>query len=395
MVFPQVLISLVGAWRRKLKGPTFCIELSRDSRGVWHRNDPIDYDNSVFMAQFIITITAYVILRFLLKPLRQPKFVCSILAGIVASRQVMRLTKIFPENSFPHEEILLKGFSSFLFAAGLSLTRFPNVVYAFDELNIMTSDLGQLATSTSMLCELFVWMRMLMSAYSIGNLKLLWAVLAISASLLVIFGVIGRAIRLIIQKKPEGKPVHELYILSILVGALVIACLTDLIGSLQFGVILFGLVIPNGPPLGSTLTEKIELIAMELFMPMFYADVGYSVDIASINMNNTRKIILLMITGARAKLVGAILCASCSKIRLSHSVLLGLMLNIGGPFDIFLFNRWGATKVGVVFIGGPHDREALALAIRMVGRSDVSATVFRIVLREVARMQTGYGQGDR
>lgn len=317
----------------------------------------------------------------------------------------MRLTKIFPENSFPHEEILLvrtvgalgtlyilfltavktdvtvigrlmkkasfigftsinmstaiillmvhilnlpgiqKGFSSFLFAAGLSLTRFPNVVYAFDELNIMTSDLGQLATSTSMLCELFVWMRMLMSAYSIGNLKLLWAVLAISASLLVIFGVIGRAIRLIIQKKPEGKPVHELYILSILVGALVIACLTDLIGSLQFGVILFGLVIPNGPPLGSTLTEKIELIAMELFMPMFYADVGYSVDIASINMNNSRKIILLMITGALAKLVGAIIAASCSKIRLSHSVLLGLMLNIRGPFDIFLFNRWRATKV--------------------------------------------------
>lgn len=57
-------------------------------------------------------------------------------------------------------------------------------------------------------------------------------------------------------------------------------------------------MIPNGPPLGSTLTVKIELIAMELFMPMFYADVGYSVDIASINMNNSRKIILLMITGA-------------------------------------------------------------------------------------------------
>lgn len=44
-----------------------------------------------------------------------------------------------------------------------------------------------------------------------------------------------------------------------------------------------------------------------------------------------------------------------------------------------------SCKVGVVFIGGPHDREALALAIRMVGRSDVSVTVFRIVLREVVK----------
>lgn len=82
--------------------------------------------------------------------------------------------------------------------------RFPNVVYAFDELNISTSDLGQLAMSTSMLCEVYVWVRMMMDVYFKSDSIILWAVSSALALLLIIFGVVGRLIRLIIRKMPEG-----------------------------------------------------------------------------------------------------------------------------------------------------------------------------------------------
>ncbi|KAK3422669.1 hypothetical protein EUGRSUZ_G03095 [Eucalyptus grandis] len=397
-------VPFLGGWVKNLQEPIYCIDVVRDKRGLWRGKNPIDDAFTVFISQFVIITAAYVMFRFLLKPLRQPKFVCSVLAGIVASPQVMELTKLFPEKSFPHEEILLvrtvgalgatyilfltavktdvtvverllkkalfigfasvnmstaiifllvrkmnlpgvhKGFFVFLFAGGISLVRFPNVVYAFDELNISTSDLGQLAMSTSMLCEVYVLARMMMDVYFKSDSITFWAVSSALALLLIIFGVVGRLIRLIIRKTPEGQPLHDLCILSISIGALLIAFLADMIGTLPFGVIIFGLVIPHGPPLGSALTEKVELVAMEIFMPMFYVGVGYSVDLASINMTNSRKIILAMIAGALAKLVGATLAALCCKIRLRHSVLLGLLLNIRGPFDLFLFLRWTAEK---------------------------------------------------
>ncbi|KAF8036851.1 hypothetical protein BT93_C2542 [Corymbia citriodora subsp. variegata] len=407
MVPPRVVTPVKGDWRHKLnlKGPIYCVDALRDSIDIWEVNGTIEYAFSVFMGQFMITIMAYVTFRFLLKPLRQPKFVCSILAGIVASPQVMHLAKIFPDNSFPHEEMLVvrttaalgtmyilfltavktdvtvigrllkkalfigftgiimsagaiyllvrhlnlpgmeKGFFSLVFAVGISLSRFPNVVYAFDELNISTSDLGQLAMSASMLSEVYVWMRMMMEVYLRSQTALLWAVLGALALSLVVLRVIGPAIRLIIRKMPEGKPVHELFILSILVGALVIGFLSDMLGLLPFGVIIFGLVIPNGPPLGSTLTEKTELMAWEILMPMFYVAVGYRIDIASIDMNNFKKVILVMMTGALGRLLGVMLAALCCKMRLRHGVLLGLMLNIRGPFDVFIFQRWVATDV--------------------------------------------------
>ncbi|KAF8036852.1 hypothetical protein BT93_C2543 [Corymbia citriodora subsp. variegata] len=405
MLPPQVVNYVEGDAQHKhnLKGPTYCIETLRDSGGIWHVSSAIEYTHPVFMGQFMITTMAYMMFRFLLKPLRQPKFVCSVLAGIVASPQVMQLAKIFPGNTFPHEEILVvrtiaalgtmyilfltavktdvtvirrllkkalfigfasiimsagaiylliqqlnlpgmeKGVFSLVFAVGVSLSRFPNVVYAFDELNITTSDLGQLAMSASMLSEIYVWVRMIMEVYLISRSKLLWAVLGALALSLVILGVIGPAIRLIIRKMPEGKLVHELLILSILVGTMVIGFLSDMLGSLPFVVIIFGLVIPNGPPLGSTLTEKTELMVWQILMPMFYTAVGYRIDIASMDMNSFGKVILLMMTGALGRLIGVTLAALCCKMRLRHGVLLGLMLNIRGPFDIFIFQRWVAT----------------------------------------------------
>lgn len=65
------------------------------------REKPIDDAFSVFIAQFMIITGAYVMFRFLLKPLRQPKFVCSVLVctylcyflGVKACRPSFSLRK--------------------------------------------------------------------------------------------------------------------------------------------------------------------------------------------------------------------------------------------------------------------------------------------------------------
>lgn len=238
-----------------------------------------------------------------------------------------------------------KGFFPYIFAGIVSPTRFPNIVYAFNELNIMTSDLGQLAMSCSILSEIFTWVWLFIGIYLRHRPQFLWSVLAALGVILGIFFIVRPLIMLIIQRTPESKSVREVYITTIFIGSLIVGGLTDMFGAMHFGVLLFGLVIPNGPPLGSTLSEKIEAVCMEVLMPMFYVAIGYNMDLTLMDFKISREIFLLTFVSALTRVVGALSAALFCKVRLRHCVLLGLMLNIRGPYDINLLNRWLVKKV--------------------------------------------------
>ncbi|KAL3732421.1 hypothetical protein ACJRO7_029140 [Eucalyptus globulus] len=392
-------MSLLGyLLHSRLKGPIICANVTTHSLYIGATDDHFARNYTVLMSQFICITLAYLILRLILRPLRQPRFVCSALAGILVNAIVRGNATYFA--TLPKEELLLARtlgvlgttylqfltavkadttviyhtmrnaliigslsmflpfaltflvahnlslpgmkheYSQFFFITGLGFTRFANVVYAFNELNIMTSDLGQLAVSCSMVCETIVWLLMFAGAYAVAPRVLFYCVLSTATFLLLIFGIIRPVIMLIIQKLPERKPVSEFFISSILVIALVLASLTDMIGSINLGVVMFGLVIPNGPPLGTTLSEKVELITMEILMPMFYVVVGFNTDVHSVDLKVSRDTLLLILLSTLLKIVGSLVAALCCKLRLQHSILLGLMLNIKGPFDVYLLNRY-------------------------------------------------------
>ncbi|KAI3427835.1 Na_H_Exchanger domain-containing protein [Psidium guajava] len=357
-----------------------------------------------FLVQFTVMSLVYVFLRLLLRPLRQPQFVCSVLAGFAASPFVVERTKIFTPNSYPHEGILVarttgflgttfllfllavktditaiqrsmrdasiigsstllmtcafllllthalslpgvhKGFFRYIFAGVLSLTRFPNAVYTFNELNIMTSDLGQLSMSSTIISEVVLWVWMFIGIHLAHRAQFLWSAMAALGSILVIFFIIRPLIMLIIRRTPESKSVREVYITSIIIGSLIVGGLTDLFGTVHFGVLLFGLVIPNGPPLGSTLSEKIEMVCTEVLMPMFYVSIGYSMDFSLIDLKITREIFLLTFVSALTRVAGALSAAIFCKVRLRHCILLGLMLSIRGPYDLHVLTRWLVKK---------------------------------------------------
>ncbi|XP_010068921.2 cation/H(+) antiporter 15 [Eucalyptus grandis] len=412
MPFAEAPLLAREYWQGKLKGPVICSDLGWYTKGIY----------PVFLMQFMLISLFYVVLRILLRPLRQPQFVCSVLAGFLVSPSVLGRTKIFSTSTFPHEELLLvrtigtlaltyllfllavktdvtviqrsmrnasiigsstmlmtfaalllmiqtlslpgirKGFFHYIFAGIVSLTRFPNVVYAFNELNIMTSDLGQLAMSSSIFSEVLLWAWLFIGIYLRYPAQFIWSILAALGVILGIIFIVRPLIMLIIQRTPEGKPVREFYIMSIFIGSLLVGVLTDMIGSMHFGMLLFGLVIPNGPPLGSTISEKIEAVCTEVLMPIFYVSIGYNMDLALIDFKITREIFLLTLVCALTRVVGALSAALFCEVRVRHCLLLGLMLNIRGPYDVYLLNRW--------FIKKDIDKQTFTMAIL----SDIALT---------------------
>ncbi|KAF8036850.1 hypothetical protein BT93_C2541 [Corymbia citriodora subsp. variegata] len=336
---------LAFQWHKKLKGPVICSEYGWFTKGIY----------PVFLMQFLLFSLFYVVLRVLLRPLRQPQFVSSVLVELLPVRTTGSLSLAYLlfflavktdvtviQRSMRNASIvgsstvlmtftvlllmihilslpgIHKGFFKYIFAGIVSLTRFPNVVYAFNELNIMTSDLGQLAMCSSIFSELLLWLWLFISIYLRHGQQFFWSVLAALGVILGIFFIIQPLIMLIIQRTPESKPVREIYITSIFIGSLLLGVLTDMFGSMHFGVLLFGLVIPNGPPLGSTPSEKIEAVCREVLMPMFYVSIGYDMDLTSVDFQISREVILLAFVSALTRIVGALSAALFCKVRFQH-----------------------------------------------------------------------------
>lgn len=242
-----------------------------------------------------------------------------------------------------------RGFFHLLFASGLSVTRFANLADKLDELDILTSQQSQLALSSSMISEVFTWMSPVTGIiYRNRSNPMIPAWLLVTVIGVFIVAVTLRALakNIIARLSEEGVlHVNEVLITLILVVALIMAFVTDLVGSLHLGILVMGLVIPDGPPLGSAIVNLAEHMVKELLMPVFYVLVGYTTDISSISFDKFWEIIVVVIMGFAAKILATLCGALASQQDLRSAVLLGLMANAKGPMDLYLFMRWKNRKV--------------------------------------------------
>ncbi|XP_068316414.1 cation/H(+) antiporter 15-like [Pyrus communis] len=167
--------------------------------------------------------------------------------------------------------ILFLFFTTF----SLSFTYFPTVAEALDELNLMTSELGQFTLSSAMLNDVIQWSFMAIHYIYSQESYGIEALLSLLALLPFTIYVIRPTILSITKKIHKGKEVSESYGVAIQLGVLVMAFITDALGTKPTtGAIILGLVIPNGPPLGTALIKKTEFILSEFLLPVFFFCVG-------------------------------------------------------------------------------------------------------------------------
>lgn len=231
----------------------------------------------------------------------------------------------------------------------LSYTYIPNIAQAMDDLNLMTSELGQLAMSSAMFNDIIQWAfttlhYMFMQNDGIQGLEALISLLA-----LIYFSlhVIRPALLLIIKNTPEDLEVKESYIVAIQLGVLVMAFISDFIGTAPTtGPLILGLSIPHGPPLGATLVQKTEFLVSNFLLPMLFFRVGYTIDVYSIrDWSSFTKLQIIIVVSYVAKIGAITVAALCCKIRLKNSLLLGAILNIKGIIDLIAYNRWKTMEV--------------------------------------------------
>ncbi|XP_048137458.1 cation/H(+) antiporter 15-like isoform X2 [Rhodamnia argentea] len=233
-----------------------------------------------------------------------------------------------------------------------SMTAFPVIACFLAELEILNSEIGRLASASSLICDVCHWS--IMSVKYVVHLATTKSLRTsfgsfFSMVLLVSFIVFGirPAALWAIQRTPEGRPVKEIYISAAVVALLSCGFIAETIGLSAFlASFLLGLVIPDGPPLGATLVERLDCFVSVLLMPTFFTTSGLKMDVFAIkslkNVGAIQSIVLVAFVG---KLVGTTLPPLLLRMPIRDALSLGLIMNSKGIVELAMLNHWRMTDV--------------------------------------------------
>ncbi|KAI4306887.1 hypothetical protein L6164_030128 [Bauhinia variegata] len=236
------------------------------SNGVWIGDNPFEFVLPVTLIQLFLAFAVSRALYRILRPLRTPTLVCNTVGGILLGPSFLGLNQQFKESLYPPTQ-LGQWLPWVLF--------YPVLSQALLELNLITSELGHIALSSAMINDALEWVSLVVGAMT-RNRQHSAQFLTCYLLMICLCVFITRPAMLIIEKRtPEGKPVKEIYIVLILLGVLIMAAISDIIGlSFLQGPLLLGLIMPNGAPLGTTLAEKSEVIILQFLLPLFFIYIG-------------------------------------------------------------------------------------------------------------------------
>lgn len=233
-----------------------------------------------------------------------------------------------------------------------SMTAFPVITCFLEELNILNSEIGRLASSSSIICDVCLWSVMSIKfAVKIATTKPLRVTVGlflsgIFFSIFIVFGV-RPAASWAIRRTPEGKPVKEIYIFIVLAVLMACGFVGEAIGINAFVASLaLGLVIPDGPPLGAALVERLDCFVSVLLMPLYFIICGLNMDIFSVQkLENVGVLQLVVFVAFFGRIMGTLLPLLFCRMPFRDALSLALIMNSKGIVELAFLNNFHRSAV--------------------------------------------------
>ncbi|KAI5389683.1 hypothetical protein KIW84_075108 [Lathyrus oleraceus] len=232
-----------------------------------------------------------------------------------------------------------------LIAISQSFTVFISISVLLTELKILNTNVGRLALSSAMFTNVvslplitFIFAVMQVKTAIKSIVTLLWILLSIGALLVVVFYVMRPTIIRYVSRL-NGKPIDEFCIVCIILCVLFIAfCIEFIRQHYSMAPIFLGLVVPEGPPLGSTLISKMETLTGGFLYPLYLVVSGLQTDIFKINFRAAWIITVIVIVAFLVKIIAVIFPGHYYKVPMKDCVVIGLVLNGIGIAELSMYN---------------------------------------------------------
>ncbi|KAI3461693.1 hypothetical protein Pfo_018356 [Paulownia fortunei] len=232
-----------------------------------------------------------------------------------------------------------------------ALSSFHVIVCLLADLKLMNSELGRLAISSSMIsgiCSSF-WTVIVFTGKQSFHIKqhtFLLMLLIFGIMMLFAICVFRPIILWMIKHTNTEKSVKESHICAIFILVLGSALYGEYFGQhFMFGPIILGILIPDGPPLGSALVNKLELFVSSIILPIFFVVSAARIDFSSISLRNFVIIEGLAVFALLWKVAGVMLPLLCWKMPMSDALYLGLILSNQGIMEVLILERAKAIEL--------------------------------------------------
>ncbi|KAK8555938.1 hypothetical protein V6N13_070014 [Hibiscus sabdariffa] len=243
----------------------------------------------------------------------------------------------------------LKKFASIeAIALSMSVTTFPIHYTVLEELNLLSTEVGSMVMSTTIISDTIALNFMLafeaMKQYEVSTYNDILYMISSMVFTSFLIVVVRPVMLSIIENTPEGEAVDQFYVISIFLAAFVLGFITDMIGlAICIGSFWLGLVILDGPPLGVTLVEKCETITMQVIFPCSFAYIGFFTDFHAMKepiWSALRPLLGLVLSGYLSKLITTMLASKMVGLSWRDSLAMGLLLSMRGHAELILYIYW-------------------------------------------------------
>ncbi|XP_020237233.1 cation/H(+) antiporter 15 [Cajanus cajan] len=345
-----------------------CVKNDRSvgSLGVWIGDNPFDFVIPITLCQIIIHTLISRSLHYVLRPIRTPKFVCCVVAGILLGPTFIGRERAIVGALFPVKQSsvlntvakvaiaywvfitslkmdvmttlkvakrywrfgVIPFFSSFFVTVTLlfwynptvasrgKVQNFPNIFTlssfavvseTLSNLNLVGTEMGQIALSSAMTSEILQWITMEIQFNSKETPEyMLVLLISVSVIAMICLCIVRPMVKMVIERTPPGKPIKEAHVIIILLGPLMMAALSDVFGIyFLVGPLFYGFVLPSGPPLATTILERSEVIISHFLMPFFYLFIGLRTDITGIPQHwpVVLSVLAILLVGCLVKII--------------------------------------------------------------------------------------------
>lgn len=250
----------------------------------------------------------------------------------------------------------------------LSIAAFPVLYPIARELNLLSSSIARMALSTAVISDLIGLNALLVfETLKQGEYKAINALFYLVSFIILASSFIAgarQAMLWIIRATPEEKPVDQTCVTAILVTVMVAGLVSDTFGlTVANGPLWLGLAVPNGPPLGTALVEKMETIVRDILRPFSFMYIGFMVDVASMSSHwsHLHPLMLMVLSAYVVKMVSTFVASRFHEISIRDSLTLSLLVGLKGDVDLMLFIHLNDMKL----LDKPHFTFLVVSAVSM------------------------------
>ncbi|XVF69027.1 hypothetical protein PTKIN_Ptkin11bG0048200 [Pterospermum kingtungense] len=321
--------------------------------------------------------------------------IVSLLSPIIVGAILNKVFKKCPGNlhCIPYDLRGGKKFERLLETTFESITSLSVIAWLLSEIKIINSELGRLALSSAVvgdICSISLIMAISFYRYWIRShmVAIIYTGAMVLFMILLLF-VLRPFMFWIIRRTPEGKPVKDAYIFAIMLLAFGSALYTYRFQrSPLLGAFLFGLAVPDGPPLGSALVDKFECFASGVFVALYTTTCTMRADprtILSSDKKNVKFSAYVVVMTFLAKFIACLIPQYWTTMPLNDSLAFALIMTSKGLVELSYFSTYKDLKIIT-------DATFSIMTVGILVNSAIVPMLVRYLYDSVSRKYAGYQQ---